>query len=112
MKRIIAIGAGIVFIITAAQIVIALIPAKTKDENGIPYHSYKFFSDLPAKVYVNDRFVCASPATVSLNDVDPTMVVFAQASRPTNRHAFRADFYDDDIIGFAVRLSHEVQEKK
>lgn len=70
------------------------------------YHTYKFFTDLPAEIYVNGRIVATSPSSADLADQAPFDIVFVASSNANNRYTFHVSTLSNDIMGYAVRLSN------
>ncbi|MCL2326723.1 MAG: protein kinase [Proteobacteria bacterium] len=97
-------GFGVLVLAVLAAVFIAVYVFPTHVE--IPqtqYHTYKFFSDVPSEVRINNRIVGTTPSSIELVDAPPFEIVFATNLGET--YSFMVDSVNDTIHGFAVNLA-------
>ena len=67
------------------------------------YGIYKFFSDVPAEIRIDDEYLGTTPYRGELYNVPPFKVTFRSEDDKT--YTFDVDNYPEDVAGFAVSFS-------
>ena len=81
--------------------------SSSSNQEATQVHTYKFYSNPPSEIRINNKIVGNTPLVLDLNDKPPFNIVFINEDDDYN---FTVDQFSDDVSGYAVNFSHQPSE--